>query len=77
MDVQSTLAPRPRADWRPGYSESRTRPAAGLVLLYPHDGIVSLPLTVRSGTLRRHGGQVSLPGGVVDPDETPEQAALR
>src|SRR5262249_1005380 len=34
-------------------------------------------LTVRSDTLERHGGQVSLPGGVVDPGETFEQAALR
>jgi 8-oxo-dGTP pyrophosphatase MutT (NUDIX family) len=77
LDVQSRLAPRPPANWRPGFSTARTRPAAGLVLLYPHNGVVTLPLTVRSGTLRRHGGQVSLPGGVVDPDETPEQAALR
>jgi len=34
-------------------------------------------LTVRAGTLGRHGGQVSLPGGVVDPGETFDQAALR
>ena len=34
-------------------------------------------LTVRAGTLGRHGGQVSLPGGVVDPGESIEQAALR
>jgi 8-oxo-dGTP pyrophosphatase MutT (NUDIX family) len=34
-------------------------------------------LTVRADTLGRHGGQVSLPGGVVDPHETYEQAALR
>ena len=34
-------------------------------------------LTVRSETLGRHGGQVSLPGGVIDPGETVEQAALR
>ena len=34
-------------------------------------------LTVRAHTLGRHGGQVSLPGGVVDPGETFEQAALR
>jgi 8-oxo-dGTP pyrophosphatase MutT (NUDIX family) len=32
---------------------------------------------VRAHTLGRHGGQVSLPGGVVDPGETFEQAALR
>jgi 8-oxo-dGTP pyrophosphatase MutT (NUDIX family) len=36
-----------------------------------------LVLTVRADTLERHGGQVSLPGGVVDPGETFEQAALR
>src|SRR5438067_9965911 len=34
-------------------------------------------LTVRSDRLGRHGGQVSLPGGVVDPGETFEQTALR
>jgi len=33
-------------------------------------------LTVRAEALR-HGGQVSLPGGVVDPGETFEQTALR
>jgi 8-oxo-dGTP pyrophosphatase MutT (NUDIX family) len=34
-------------------------------------------LTVRADTLGRHGGQISLPGGVVDPGETFEQAAIR
>ena len=34
-------------------------------------------LTVRAGSLARHSRQVSLPGGVVDPGETFEQAALR
>src|SRR5215471_14792982 len=34
-------------------------------------------LTVRAERLRRHSGQVSLPGGVVEPGETFEQAALR
>jgi len=34
-------------------------------------------LTVRAHTLRRHSGQISLPGGVLEPGETFEQAALR
>jgi len=34
-------------------------------------------LTVRADTLRRHSGQISLPGGVVESGETFEQAALR
>ena len=34
-------------------------------------------LTVRADTLGRHGGQVSLPGGVVEPGESFERAALR
>jgi hypothetical protein len=34
-------------------------------------------LTLRSGNLAHHGGQVSLPGGAVDAGETVEEAALR
>jgi len=40
-------------------------------------GTAHIVLTVRAHTLERHGGQVSLPGGVVDPGETFERAALR
>ncbi|MGH9143637.1 MAG: NUDIX hydrolase [Vicinamibacterales bacterium] len=39
-------------------------------------GAATVVLTVRAQGLR-HAGQVSLPGGVVDPGETFEQAALR
>ena len=41
------------------------------------DGEAHIILTVRADTLGRHGGQVSLPGGVIDAGETVEQAALR
>jgi 8-oxo-dGTP pyrophosphatase MutT (NUDIX family) len=34
-------------------------------------------LTLRAQTLERHSGQVSLPGGVIEPGESFEQAALR
>ena len=58
--------------------ETVLRPAAALLLIYPHDGDWHIPLTVRHSDLRHHSGQVSLPGGRLDrPDESVEDAALR
>jgi 8-oxo-dGTP pyrophosphatase MutT (NUDIX family) len=44
------------------------------VVLGPAPGIL---LTKRNAHLNRHAGQVSFPGGRIDPGETPEAAALR
>jgi 8-oxo-dGTP pyrophosphatase MutT (NUDIX family) len=52
------------------------RPAAGLLLVFPVDHRAHIVLTVRAAALR-HGGQVSLPGGVIEPGETSADAALR
>lgn len=53
------------------------RPAAVMLLLFQRAGRWHLPLTERPATLARHGGQISLPGGSVDPCESSSQAALR
>jgi 8-oxo-dGTP pyrophosphatase MutT (NUDIX family) len=53
------------------------RSAAGLLLVFPVAGRAHIVLTLRSDSLGRHGGQVSLPGGAVEPGETIAQAALR
>lgn len=54
------------------------RQAAALLLLYPHAGDLHVPLTVRSSSLPLHRGEVSLPGGGLDPeDDGPIGAALR
>ena len=54
------------------------RPAAVLLLLYPDADDLRLPLTVRSDRLPSHRGEVSLPGGAIDPGEDgPISAALR
>lgn len=53
------------------------RAAAVLILLYPTEQGWCLPLTVRPATLTAHAGQISLPGGLVDPGETSQHAALR
>ena len=75
--MQARLAPRPRREWPPGFNPARARHAAGLLLLYPLEDLAHVLLTVRSDSLGRHGGQVSLPGGVVETGESFEQAALR
>ena len=55
------------------------RQAATLLLLYPDPtGELLIPLTVRHAGLPDHPGEVSLPGGAVDPeDATLEATALR
>ena len=63
--------------WPPGFNPQRIRHAAGLLLLFPIVDRAHIVLTVRAGTLGRHRGQVSLPGGGLEPGETIEQAALR
>jgi 8-oxo-dGTP pyrophosphatase MutT (NUDIX family) len=83
LDAQARMAPVPRGEWPAGFNPARIRNAAGLLLVFPATtttGTEDTPhiiLTVRADTLRRHGGQVSLPGGVLEPGETFEQAALR
>ncbi len=52
-------------------------PAAVLVALVEREAGLSVILTRRADTLRRHTGQVALPGGRCDPGETPWGAALR
>ncbi len=71
------LAPKPRPGWLPGQSPSEARPAAALLLLFQAGEEVRLLLTVRSSSLPNHAGQVSLPGGAVEPGESIEHAALR
>ena len=77
LDAQLRLAPRPRVGWDPYHVPDGLRDAAALVLLYPLGEEPHVLLTVRGGSLRHHTGQVSLPGGAVDPGETIEQAAVR
>ncbi len=67
----------PRRQWPAGFNPARVRHAAGLLLVFPIDDRAHIVLTQRAHTLERHRGQISLPGGVVEPGETFERAALR
>jgi len=51
--------------------------AAVLLALFEEDGETYVVLTRRATTLRSHRGEIALPGGRTDGDETPVETALR
>jgi 8-oxo-dGTP pyrophosphatase MutT (NUDIX family) len=51
--------------------------AAVCICLFFHDDTWWIPLTLRSGQLADHAGQISLPGGRIEIDEGSWQAARR
>lgn len=67
----SDLDPRTVAE--PGLKAA----AVAIAVLIGEDGAPAFVLTRRSGGLRRHARQWALPGGRLDPGETPVEAALR
>ena len=79
VQAQLKMAPEPvdegpqrKLDPDPDAKESSV-----LILLFPNtDGDLELLLTLRSSDID-HGGQISLPGGRSEENETPEQTALR
>jgi 8-oxo-dGTP pyrophosphatase MutT (NUDIX family) len=84
-DLASPPERRWWGDWAPELSFGRhagpargdARPAAVAVVLCWDSGEWSLPLTVRHTGLTRHGGQMSLPGGLIDAGEAACEAAAR
>ena len=60
------------------YDLSKARKGAVLILLYPHEDKINTILTLRPSYDGVHSGQVSFPGGKLDPeDESLAAAALR
>ena len=71
----------PAKPWPPAVPASQVpfagKPAAVLVPVFEEGGHARVILTRRSGQLRSHTGEVSFPGGRLEPDEAPLAAALR
>jgi 8-oxo-dGTP pyrophosphatase MutT (NUDIX family) len=66
---------RHEGPWEPDFPDAR--PSAVLALLADGDDGAEVLLTRRSMQLSSHRGEISFPGGRLDPGETYEQAALR
>ena len=76
--AQWQFAPTPPLKgWRPDDRPASARQAAALILLYPGEHGASFLLTIRRHDLPQHPGQISFPGGGLDPGEDPIAGALR
>ncbi len=79
LSVDEVLASVPPHDpgrgLTPAFDDSR--PSAVLVAMFDGPEGAELLLTRRSRHLSHHGGEVSFPGGRMDPGESPRSAALR
>lgn len=69
--------PESFSDDAEGLSATGIKPAAVLVCCVLHADGPGILLTRRAAHLSTHAGQVSFPGGRMEPGETPEAAALR
>jgi len=81
LDAAASTTTPFRSDYDLGASppprQGSVAPAAVLIALAERSGGLSVILTRRSDTLRRHTGQIALPGGRCDPGEMPWETALR
>ena len=76
--AQVKLSPRPRAgDVYPLPADLPTKKAGVLILLFPHDEDLYFLLTRRTETVETHKGQISLPGGAQEGNESLRETALR
>ncbi len=76
--AQLKMAPQPRPGWDPESGvPAGCRESSVLILLYPRAGRLYFVLTRRTDMVQSHKGQISLPGGAREGDESPVQTALR
>lgn len=59
------------------YMKKKAIPSAVLILLFPNNNTFNFILTLRSKKVETHKGQISLPGGAQEQDESLEKTALR
>ena len=58
-------------------TQETARPSAVLILLFPFEDEIQFFLTKRTEDVEHHKGQISLPGGIRENDESLNETALR
>ncbi|GAA4748544.1 CoA pyrophosphatase [Gordonia alkaliphila] len=78
MELTRELAEQRLSAWeRRAIDDAALKPSAVAITVAPVDGERGIWVARRPSTLRSHANQFALPGGRLDPGETPVQAALR
>ncbi|MFQ6015439.1 MAG: NUDIX hydrolase [Anaerolineae bacterium] len=78
LSAQKRMAVRPRPGGHHVPPGHQPKDGGVLILLYPKDAQLHLPLTRRTDTVANHKGQISLPGGARETgDRSLEETALR
>ena len=71
------MCPPGRRLQAPSSHEARVKHSSVLVLLFHENNELKLCLIKRPSFMKHHAGQIALPGGRMEPGESPEQTALR
>ncbi len=72
------LRATPTGNIKPDFThKTPPKPGAVLILLYPEEGKIVFPLTKRAEYKGAHSGQISLPGGKSEGEESATETALR
>lgn len=75
--AHETMYPYSAAGKQLRESGQADRFSAVMLLIFPLEHEFHVLYTLRHSGLRHHSGQISFPGGRIEADETPEEAALR
>jgi 8-oxo-dGTP pyrophosphatase MutT (NUDIX family) len=76
--AHESMRAQPVGDWRPKFAfEDPPRRGSVMILLHPFDQSISFPLIKRPEYAGVHSGQISLPGGKKEGNESEVETALR
>jgi len=75
--AQNIMKPKYLTTKNKSYINSNAIPSAVLILLFKEKNIYKYYLTLRSNNVGKHKGQISLPGGSQEKNESLESTALR